>query len=127
MRFVLGDRSIEDGSTYRQFNCEETIDEATGEAVLTRIVTEGSKPPIEIYDVTTACVQATTNYPHYKGISVFVIFSTALLLLLLLNKTRLGRRMRAVADNPELAASSGINVERVQMTSAFLSLSLIHI
>ena len=121
MRFVLGDRSIEDGSTYRQFNCEETIDEATGEAVLTRIVTEGSKPPIEIYDVTTACAQATTNYPHYKGISVFVIFSTALLLLLLLNKTRLGRRMRAVADNPELAASSGINVERVQMTSAFLS------
>ena len=65
--------------------------------------------------------RATTNYPHYKGISVFVIFSTALLLLLLLNKTRLGRRMRAVADNPELAASSGINVESVQMTSAFLS------
>ena len=29
--------------------------------------------------------------------------------------------MRAVADNPELAASSGINVERVQLTSAFLS------
>ena len=29
--------------------------------------------------------------------------------------------MRAVADNPELAASSGINVERVHMTSAFLS------
>ncbi|MCH2428958.1 MAG: branched-chain amino acid ABC transporter permease, partial [Candidatus Thalassarchaeum sp.] len=121
MRLVLGDRSIEEGSTYRQFSCEETIDEATGEAVLTRIVTEGSKPAIEIYDVTTACVQATTNYPHYKGISVFVVFSTALLLLLLLNKTRLGRRMRAVADNPELAASSGINVERVQMTSAFLS------
>ena len=43
------------------------------------------------------------------------------MLVLLLNKTRLGMRMRAVADNPELAASSGINVERVQQTSAFLS------
>ena len=41
--------------------------------------------------------------------------------MLLLNKTRLGRRMRAVADNPELAASSGINVERVHLSSAFLS------
>ena len=29
--------------------------------------------------------------------------------------------MRAVADNPELAASSGINVEQIQLTSAFLS------
>ena len=45
-------------------------------------------------------------------------------MILLLNKTRLGRRMRAVADNPELAASSGINVERVHMTSAFLSAGL---
>jgi len=35
--------------------------------------------------------------------------------------TRLGRQMRAVADNPDLAASSGINVERVHMTSAFLA------
>ena len=32
--------------------------------------------------------------------------------------------MRAVADNPELAASSGINVERVHLTSAFLSAGL---
>ena len=44
-----------------------------------------------------------------------------ILLLVLLTRTRLGRRMRAVADNPELAASCGINVERVQMMSAFLS------
>ena len=41
--------------------------------------------------------------------------------MLLLNKTRLGRRMRAVADNPGLLASSGINVERVHLSSAFLS------
>ena len=42
-------------------------------------------------------------------------------LLLLLNKTRLGSQMRAVADNPDLAASSGINVNQIHSTSAFLS------
>ena len=41
--------------------------------------------------------------------------------LLLLYRTRLGRQMRAVADNPGLAASSGIHVERVHGSAAFLS------
>ncbi len=121
MRVNLGDLSLDEGKTYKQFNCEETIDEATGEAVLSRIVTEGSKPAIELYDVDAWCITDTYNYPFYKGISAVVIFSSVILLLLLLKKTRLGRRMRAVADNPELAASSGLNVERVQMTSAFLA------
>jgi len=122
IRFNLGDRSIEEGQTYTQFACEQTgVDEATGEPILSRIVTEGSKPAIEIYDVTTQCVQAATNYPYYKGVVPAVVFITVTLLYLLLTKTRLGRRMRAVADNPDLAASSGINVERVQLTSAFLS------
>ena len=122
MRFNLGERNLDEGRTYTQWNCEETIDEITGEPVLTRIVSDTSKPAIEIYDTTADCVtQATTNYAYYKGAVPVVIFSAVLLLMLLLNKTRLGRRMRAVADNPELAASSGINVERVHMTSAFLS------
>lgn len=34
---------------------------------------------------------------------------------LMLQRTRLGKAMRAVSDNPDLAASSGINVERVIM------------
>ena len=63
----------------------------------------------------------TTNYPYDNAFLPIIIFISVFLLVLLLNYTRLGRRMRAVADNPELAASSGINVERVQMTSAFLS------
>ncbi|MFL2971029.1 MAG: ABC transporter permease [Candidatus Thalassarchaeaceae archaeon] len=122
MRFNLGERNLEEGRTYTQWTCEETIDETTGEPVLTRIVSDTSKPAIEIYDTTADCVtQATTNYAYYKGAVPVVMFSAVLLLMLLLNKTRLGRRMRAVADNPELAASSGINVERVHMTSAFLS------
>ena len=122
MRFNLGERNLDEGRTYTQWNCEETIDETTGEPVLTRIVSDTTKPAIEIYDTTADCVtQATTNYAYYKGAVPVVVFSAVLLLMLLLNKTRLGRRMRAVADNPELAASSGINVERVHMTSAFLS------
>ena len=65
--------------------------------------------------------QTTTNYAYSNAFLPIIIFTSVILLVLLLNYTRLGRRMRAVADNPELAASSGINVERVQMTSAFLS------
>ena len=123
LRLNLGDRSIDEGRTYTQWTCEQTgIDETTGEPILSRIVTEASKPAYELYDTTADCVtQATTNYAYYKGAVPFVIFSSVLLLMLLLNKTRLGRRMRAVADNPELAASSGINVERVHLSSAFLS------
>ena len=125
MRLNLGERSLEEGRRYTSYQCEETLDEASGEPVLTRIVSETSKPAWEIYDTTADCVtQATTNYVYYKGAVPFVVFSSVLMLILLLNKTRLGRRMRAVADNPELAASSGINVERVHMTSAFLSAGL---
>lgn len=62
-----------------------------------------------------------TNYAYNNAFLPIVVFITVILLFLLLTRTRLGRRMRAVADNPELAASSGINVERVQITSAFLS------
>lgn len=122
MRLNLGERNLEEGRTYTQFTCEETYDTETGESILTRIVSDTSKPALEIYDTTTDCItQATTNYSYHKGAVPFVIFTSVLLLMILLNKTRLGRRMRAVADNPELAASSGINVGRVHLTSAFLS------
>lgn len=58
----------------------------------------------------------------YTKISLIVgVFGAVVILLLLLHRTRLGRQMRAVADNPDLAASSGIHVERVHGTSAFLS------
>ena len=118
---------------------ELLFDEATGEPILEKIVSEGSSlgstgdsmPLIEIYDTDNRvrdytgelmdCVPATINYEYWKGTVAATIFVSAMLLYLLLTKTRLGMRMRAVADNPDLAASSGINVERVQMTSAFLS------
>lgn len=58
---------------------------------------------------------------HTKAALIIGVFAAVILLLIMLNMTRLGRQMRAVADNPDLAASSGINVERVHMTSAFLA------
>ncbi len=44
-----------------------------------------------------------------------IVFSIVVLVLVggLLQRTRLGKAMRAVADNPDLAASSGIDVQRV--------------
>ena len=122
-RLQLGDRSIEDGSSYTQFNCEQTGVDDSGEPILTRIVTEDSKPPLEIYDISIIdCVTPiTSNQSYVRGIIPVVVFISVALLVILLNRTRLGMRMRAVADNPDLAASSGINVENVQLTSAFLS------
>ena len=43
------------------------------------------------------------------GISIVVLIGVGLLL----NKTKIGKAMRAVADNRDLAASSGIDVDRV--------------
>jgi len=121
MRFNLGIREVEpvtlengtyEVGTYTGYGCEG------GE----RIIHDGSKPLAEIYHLMTDCAtEFTTGYPYYKGAVPVVVFSSVLLLMVLLRKTRLGRRMRAVADNPDLAASSGINVERIHMTSAFLS------
>ena len=42
-------------------------------------------------------------------------------LIFIMHKTILGKKMRAVADNPDLASTSGINVEKIHTTSSFLS------
>ena len=61
------------------------------------------------------------GFAYSKVALVVGIFGAILLLTILLHRTRLGRQMRAVADNPGLAASSGINVEGVYGNTAFLS------
>jgi branched-subunit amino acid ABC-type transport system permease component len=58
---------------------------------------------------------------YTKAGLIFGVFASVILLLILLNLSRLGKQMRAVADNPHLAASSGINVERIHATTAFLA------
>lgn len=67
---------------------------------------------------------ADYGFAYTKAALIAGVFASVLLLLLLLHRTRLGRQMRAVADNPDLAASSGIHVERIHTTSAFLSAGL---
>jgi len=64
------------------------------------------------------------GFAFTKIVLIVGVFSSVSILLFLLHRTRLGRQMRAVADNPDLAASSGIHVERVHGTSAFLSAGL---
>lgn len=64
------------------------------------------------------------SFTYTKVTLVVGVFGAVALLLLLLHRTRLGMQMRAVADNSDLAASSGIHVERVHGTSAFLSAGL---
>jgi len=136
-----GDGRLDVAQRYTHNNCEQStnpetgelmFDEVTGDPILERIVTEGwslgnpgsggSRPAFELYDVGVDCVSQATNYYSYlKGSVAATIFTASILLYLFLTKSRLGMQMRAVADNPELAASSGINVERVQTISAFLS------
>ena len=122
LRLNLGVRDLEEGETYTH---GPTIGECTdidGDGVLERLEREGSTPLFDVYNAANDCLtEATTGYAYYKGAIPVLVFSSVILLLILLRKTRLGRRMRAVADNPDLAASSGINVERIQLTSAFLS------
>lgn len=72
-----------------------------------------------------------------KGLEIFgaiitplqlVIVSTSLILLislwLFVKKSKLGRTMRAVSDNPELAAVSGINTHRIHSWSFVIGSSL---
>ncbi|MCS7030335.1 MAG: branched-chain amino acid ABC transporter permease [Gloeomargarita sp. SKYG116] len=54
-------------------------------------------------------VQVTTNRIVVLGMALAAVW----LLHLLLQKTTIGRQMRAVADNPELAQVAGIDVQRV--------------
>ena len=122
LRLNLGVRDLEEGETYTHGATIGECTDVNGDGVLEAQVSETSKPLFDLYNAANDCVtEATTGYAYYKGAIPVLVFSSVILLLILLRKTRLGRRMRAVADNPDLAASSGINVERIQLTSAFLS------
>ncbi len=61
------------------------------------------------------------GFAFMKVALVVGVIASVVILMFILYKTRLGRKMRAVSDNSDLAASSGIDVERVHSTSAFLS------
>jgi branched-chain amino acid transport system permease protein len=58
------------------------------------------------------------------AVQIFVLVISVLLMAVLqftLNKTRLGRAVRAVSENPETAALLGVNVNTVVMTTVMLA------
>ena len=119
VRFRFGERkSVKDHSDMDQTACIEeskldnfssTWDADSGICTVTEYL------PFFYSDESTYFLQYT------KAALIIGVFSAVILLILMLNRTRLGRQMRAVADNPDLAASSGINVERVHAITAFLA------
>ena len=53
------------------------------------------------------------SIPRNTLVSLFVSLAVILVIAVLLLRTRIGKATRAVADNPSLAAASGIDVDRV--------------
>jgi branched-chain amino acid transport system permease protein len=57
----------------------------------------------------------TLYFPIYRVFMMIVAGLVALVLWLLLERTRLGAMMRATVDDPEMARGVGINVHRISM------------
>lgn len=71
--------------------------------------------------VETAQNVAPFGFSYSKIALICGVIASLIFLLVILYKTRLGRQMRAVGDNPGLAASSGINLEKIYGNTSFLS------
>jgi len=74
----------------------------------------GSQP--EYYTRTIAIARPLLPGVRLSADEVFVVVLTAVLMValhLFLTRTRLGRQMRAVSDNPSLAQVTGIDVRRI--------------
>ncbi|MHA2098451.1 MAG: branched-chain amino acid ABC transporter permease [Candidatus Kariarchaeaceae archaeon] len=56
----------------------------------------------------------------YEILMILIINGLVILILLFMKYTKLGKAMRALSDDPELAASSGINVDQIRNLSWFL-------
>ena len=77
-RRQTSDSSSETGQsdgTATQFNCEQTGVDQSGEPILTRIVTEDSKPPLEIYDISIINGRSPSNQSYVRGIIPVVLIS----------------------------------------------------
>ncbi|MCH8907000.1 MAG: branched-chain amino acid ABC transporter permease [Candidatus Heimdallarchaeota archaeon] len=53
-------------------------------------------------------------------LTVLVIIGSVVATYFIIQRSKIGKAMRATADNPDLAAASGINVERITLFAAFL-------
>jgi branched-subunit amino acid ABC-type transport system permease component len=73
----------------------------------------GTRRPYEQYVVAQPVEIGPFTMPVRDMVIAGVALAVLLAVSLALQRTRMGKAMRAVADNPPLAASSGINVDRV--------------
>ncbi len=58
---------------------------------------------------------------YTKFALVLGVFITVLAIVLIIKKSIIGKKMLAVADNPDLASTSGINIENIYSFSSFIS------
>ena len=56
----------------------------------------------------------------YEILMILIINGLVIFILLFMKYTKLGKAMRALSDDPELAASSGINIDQIRNLSWFL-------
>ncbi|MFL2664679.1 MAG: ABC transporter permease [Dehalococcoidia bacterium] len=61
------------------------------------------------------------GFTYTKLALVIGVFVTVLTIVLLIKKSIIGKKMLAVADNPDLASTSGINIEKIYSFSSFIS------
>jgi neutral amino acid transport system permease protein len=80
---------------------------------LIQIVYGGFSNPFGQYQAQRAVNYGLFTLTNRSLASIVISLVVLLLVALMLQRTRIGKAMRAVADNRDLAASSGINVNRV--------------
>src|SRR3546814_12799398 len=73
----------------------------------------GRTRPYSDYFAQTAVDIGPISVPPRDLWSIAISLTVLIIVGVLLQATRVGKAMRAVADNPDLAASSGIAVDRV--------------
>ena len=73
----------------------------------------GAEPRSYAIDPFKVYVIGSVRLGGSQGIALVVGVSAIVLVALLLARTALGRKMRALADDPALASISGVNVDRV--------------
>jgi branched-chain amino acid transport system permease protein len=80
------------------------------------VFVRGVTPPVVLFDAVRAPVL------HLQAIAITAVIAVALHLFLTRSKT--GRSMRAVSDDPELAAVAGLEVEKVVRATWIIGASL---
>lgn len=84
----------------------------------------GGSPENYSLEITKGFNFAGITFTIYNLIIIAMAFLIMVLVYLLLNKTKLGKAMRALADNEKLARISGIDVDRVILGTWIIGMSL---